>query len=57
MGHAWCKERSTKAQDSKSPLDRVFVRCAHRVRTCMCVYARARAHAFRSLAHLLATDD
>ncbi|XP_020294908.1 uncharacterized protein LOC109860316 [Pseudomyrmex gracilis] len=31
MGHAWCKERTSKAQDSKSPLDRVFVRCAHRI--------------------------
>ncbi|XP_023289762.1 uncharacterized protein LOC105703487 [Orussus abietinus] len=31
MGQAWCKEKSTKAQDSKSPLDRVFVRCAHRI--------------------------
>lgn len=31
MGQAWCKERTTKAQDSKSPLDRVFVRCAHRI--------------------------
>ncbi|XP_063986684.1 uncharacterized protein LOC135167431 [Diachasmimorpha longicaudata] len=31
MGQAWCKERSTKAQDSKSPLDRVFRRCAHRI--------------------------
>lgn len=31
MGHAWCKERSSKAQDSKSPLDRVFLRCAHRI--------------------------
>ncbi|XP_014484964.1 PREDICTED: uncharacterized protein LOC106749744 [Dinoponera quadriceps] len=31
MGQAWCKERSCKAQDSKSPLDRVFVRCAHRI--------------------------
>ncbi|XP_017762811.1 PREDICTED: uncharacterized protein LOC108552670 [Eufriesea mexicana] len=30
MGQAWCKEKTTKAQDSKSPLDRVFVRCAHR---------------------------
>ncbi|XP_016845524.1 nucleolar and coiled-body phosphoprotein 1 [Nasonia vitripennis] len=31
MGQAWCKEKSEKAQDSKSPLDRVFVRCAHRI--------------------------
>ncbi|XP_011315067.1 synaptotagmin-like protein 2 isoform X2 [Fopius arisanus] len=31
MGQAWCKERSNKAQDSKSPLDRVFLRCAHRI--------------------------
>lgn len=31
MGQAWCKEKTTKAQDSKSPLDRVFVRCMHRV--------------------------
>jgi len=31
MGQAWCKEKTSKAQDSKSPLDRVFVRCAHRV--------------------------
>ncbi|XP_046604453.1 uncharacterized protein LOC124297450 [Neodiprion virginianus] len=31
MGQAWCKERTTKAQDSKSPLDRVFVRCAHQI--------------------------
>ncbi|CAL7939922.1 unnamed protein product [Xylocopa violacea] len=31
MGQAWCKEKTTKAQDSKSPLDRVFVRCAHRI--------------------------
>ncbi|EFN86990.1 hypothetical protein EAI_01325 [Harpegnathos saltator] len=31
MGQAWCKERTCKAQDSKSPLDRVFVRCAHRI--------------------------
>ncbi|KAL0101440.1 hypothetical protein PUN28_018935 [Cardiocondyla obscurior] len=31
MGQAWCKERTSKAQDSKSPLDRVFVRCAHRI--------------------------
>lgn len=31
MGQAWCKEKSSKAQDSKSPLDRVFVRCAHRI--------------------------
>ncbi|XP_014209718.1 uncharacterized protein LOC106640258 isoform X2 [Copidosoma floridanum] len=31
MGQAWCKEKSAKAQDSKSPLDRVFVRCAHRI--------------------------
>ncbi|XP_044014419.1 homeobox protein 14-like isoform X2 [Aphidius gifuensis] len=31
MGQAWCKERSSKAQDSKSPLDRVFLRCAHRL--------------------------
>ncbi|CAB0033372.1 unnamed protein product [Trichogramma brassicae] len=30
MGQTWCKEKSVKAQDSKSPLDRVFVRCAHR---------------------------
>ncbi|XP_031771438.1 histone H3.v1 [Apis florea] len=31
MGQAWCKEKTSKAQDSKSPLDRVFVRCAHRI--------------------------
>ncbi|XP_071640437.1 uncharacterized protein [Temnothorax longispinosus] len=31
MGQAWCKERTSKAQDSKSPLDRVFVRCAQRI--------------------------
>ncbi|XP_015429922.1 PREDICTED: uncharacterized protein LOC107186543 [Dufourea novaeangliae] len=31
MGQAWCKEKSSKAEDSKSPLDRVFVRCAHRI--------------------------
>ncbi|XP_043514154.1 uncharacterized protein LOC122530860 isoform X2 [Frieseomelitta varia] len=31
MGQAWCKEKTTKAQDSKSPLDRVFVRCMHRI--------------------------
>lgn len=31
MGQAWCKEKTTKAEDSKSPLDRVFVRCAHRI--------------------------
>ncbi|KAL6442889.1 hypothetical protein ACFW04_002737 [Cataglyphis niger] len=31
MGHAWCKEKTSKAQDSKSPLDRVFLRCAHRI--------------------------
>uniref|UniRef100_A0ABD2WGC7 Uncharacterized protein n=1 Tax=Trichogramma kaykai TaxID=54128 RepID=A0ABD2WGC7_9HYME len=31
MGQTWCKEKSVKAQDSKSPLDRVFVRCAHRI--------------------------
>ncbi|XP_058790559.1 uncharacterized protein LOC131663861 isoform X2 [Phymastichus coffea] len=31
MGQAWCKEKSAKAQDSKSPLDRVFVRCAHKI--------------------------
>ncbi|XP_029173015.1 uncharacterized protein LOC114941974 [Nylanderia fulva] len=31
MGQAWCKERTSKAQDSKSPLDRVFLRCAHRI--------------------------
>ncbi|KAJ8668680.1 hypothetical protein QAD02_010343 [Eretmocerus hayati] len=31
MGQAWCKERSVKAQDSKSPLDRVFVRCANTI--------------------------
>ncbi|XP_033223776.1 uncharacterized protein LOC117177290 isoform X2 [Belonocnema kinseyi] len=31
MGQAWCKEKTTKAQDSKSPLDRVFLRCAHRI--------------------------
>ncbi|XP_076170150.1 uncharacterized protein LOC143148107 isoform X2 [Ptiloglossa arizonensis] len=31
MGQAWCKEKTTKSQDSKSPLDRVFVRCAHRI--------------------------
>nr|XP_031846745.1 uncharacterized protein LOC116433123 [Nomia melanderi]XP_031846746.1 uncharacterized protein LOC116433123 [Nomia melanderi]XP_031846747.1 uncharacterized protein LOC116433123 [Nomia melanderi] len=31
MGQAWCKEKTSKAEDSKSPLDRVFVRCAHRI--------------------------
>ncbi|XP_033183048.2 uncharacterized protein LOC117153268 isoform X2 [Bombus vancouverensis nearcticus] len=31
MGQAWCKEKTTKAQDSKSSLDRVFVRCMHRI--------------------------
>ncbi|XP_025266710.1 uncharacterized protein LOC105256315 [Camponotus floridanus] len=31
MGQAWCKERTSKTQDSKSPLDRVFLRCAHRI--------------------------
>lgn len=29
MGQAWCKAKA--AQDSKSPFDRVLVRCAHRV--------------------------
>ncbi|XP_043463365.1 myb-like protein X isoform X2 [Leptopilina heterotoma] len=29
MGQAWCKAKA--AQDSKSPFDRVLVRCAHRI--------------------------
>lgn len=31
MGATWCKERASTAQDSKSPLDRVIVRCVDKV--------------------------
>lgn len=32
MGQVWCKNKNWKEQDSnKSPLDRVFLRCAQRV--------------------------
>lgn len=49
MGQAWCKERTTKAQDSKSPLDRVFMRCAHRVRShSRLSHPRARARMINS---------
>lgn len=31
MGAAWCRKRAAAAQDSKSPLDRVIVRCVNQV--------------------------
>lgn len=32
MGQVWCKNKNWKEQDTnKSPLDRVFLRCAQRV--------------------------
>ncbi|KAF7387212.1 hypothetical protein HZH68_012889 [Vespula germanica] len=52
MGQAWCKEKTSKAQDSKSPLDRVFVRCAHRRR-----FFRLKAERVNELRSISSSDS